>query len=144
MPRWVSTTQVYGKTYAFMNGTSSIYGGVQITQFAPPIPCTCISTVDPLDALRSLRTFLEAFYIALDNFYIRENVNAPLVAKMTVRGAMSFSFHVRILWGKLHPGETFSKTSQTNINQLKDIYLSYGQDWRKDTFIMGATIALRK
>ena len=128
--------QVYGNTYQnIAGGTSSIYGGIQITQFIPVKECTCASTVDPKDALKSLLDFLEQLKSAIADFYVGAHINAPLVAKMTVRGAISFGIFVRLEWGRRNPGNFFDKSSPSDINSLKDLYLSLGRDWRMDTFL---------
>jgi len=137
MPRGRGTVQVYGTTYQYMSGgTSSIYGGIQITQFIPVTACTCTSTIDPMDALKSLMGFLEQLKSAIADFYVGAHINAPLVAKMTVRGAMSFGIFARLEWSRRNPGVFFDKSSPSDINGLKDIYLSLGRDWRMDTFLV--------
>jgi hypothetical protein len=98
--------------------------------------CTCISSVDPLDALKALRDFLNKLYIAIYEFNMSKNVNAPFLTFMSVSGAMKFSLHVRIVWGKIHPGAQFNPDDITHINDLKDIYLSANRDWHSDAFIV--------
>lgn len=101
-----------------------------------PNNCTCISSVDPVDALKALRDFLNKLYIAISEFIMTKNVNAPFLAFMSVSGAMKFSLHVRIVWSKRHPGAQFNPDDITHINGLKDIYLSANRDWHSDAFIV--------
>lgn len=101
-----------------------------------PNNCKCISSVDPVDALKALRDFLNKLYIAIYEFNMGKNVNAPLVAFMSISGAMKFSLHVRIVWSKLHPGVQFNPDDIIHINSLKDIYLSANRDWHSDAFIV--------
>jgi hypothetical protein len=123
-----------------MTGTASIYGGVHITAFSPP--CVCDSTVDPLDTLQTFLDFLRTLYTALESFYIGDNVNAPLVAFMSVAGAMKFSLHSRLVWTKLNPGLKFNQDSIIDINAIKDIYLSAKRDWKSDQFLVMQTLLL--
>jgi hypothetical protein len=133
MPRQRATVQVYGKQSRYLvGGTSSIYGGIQIQQLLPD--CACTPTVDPKDALKSLLVFLDQLKNAIADFYVGAHINAPLVAKMTVRGAISFGIFARLEWGRRNPGNFFDKSSPSDINSLKDVYLSLGRDWRMDTF----------
>ena len=142
MPRTAPSVQVYGKTNPFRVGTASIYGDIQITQYESTIKCICESTVDPLDALRVFLEFLQTLYKAVENFYVTTNVNSPLVAFMSVTGAMKFGVFVRLTWGKLNPDRKFNPNSLADINALKDIYLSFNRDWRSDNFLVTKTFEL--
>lgn len=143
MPRTAPTASVYNKTYSNMNRTASIYGAVKSRPVALPVDCTCESTVNPVDALRVFLEFLNTLYTAVENFYVTTNVNSPLVAFMSVTGAMRFGVYVRLTWGKLNPDIKFNPDSLTDINSLKDIYLSYNRDWRSDNFLVTKTFELQ-
>ena len=127
----LKTTYGYGN-FTRIGKTPTIYG------YGQPIACDCDCqpTVDPRIALQNLVNILEDLLISLKQYKVGENVNAPLVTKMGVRGIMSFAVYSRILWAKLHPGKIFDKTSMTDINGIKDIYLSYNQDWRTDKMLV--------
>jgi hypothetical protein len=127
--------------------SKSIYGSAKsgMAGFTPPIygygrplscDCDCQPTVDPRIALQNLLNILHGLLMSLKQHKVGESVNAPLVTKMGVKGIMSFALYSRIVWAKLHPDKLFNKTSTTDINSLKDIYLSYNQDWRADKMLV--------
>jgi hypothetical protein len=93
-------------------------------------------------SLTNLLNFLNLLYGALQTFYVADNVNSPLVAFMSVNGAMKFSLFVRLTWSKQNPGISFNPKSRMDINALKDIYLSYNRDWHADKFLVTQTIYL--
>lgn len=125
-----------------MYSTASIYGAVKSKPVAPPVDCKCESTVDPLISLQIFLDFLNTLYAAVGLFKIGDNVNSPLVAFMSVTGAMKFSMHTRIVWTKLNPGVIFDMNSSIHINALKDIYLSYNRDWNTDPFLVTQSLML--
>jgi hypothetical protein len=137
-----ATSTIYNKTTSNLNRTASIYGAIKIKPVAYPVDCKCVSTVDPLVALQKFLEFLTTLYTALELFKIGENVNSPLVAFMSVAGAMKFSLHTRIVWTKLNPGVMFDIDSSIHINALKDIYLSYNRDWNTDPFLVTQSLLL--
>ena len=142
MPRTAPTASIYNKTYSNMNRTASIYGAIKSRPVALPVDCTCVSTVDPLVTLQKFLDFLKTLYTAVELFKIGDNVNSPLVAFMSVTGAMKFSMHTRIVWTKLNPGVMFDINSSIHINALKDIYLSYNRDWNTDPFLVTQSLML--
>ena len=127
----IKTTYGYGK-FSRIGKTPTIYGYGETLS----CDCDCQPTVDPRIALQNLVNILEAFLISLKQYKVGDNMNAPLVSKMGMKGMMSFKLYSRITWTKLNPGKTFDVKSQTDINALKDIYLSYNQDWRTDKMLV--------
>lgn len=123
---------IYGDFNSTAGATPSIYG--YGTTFS--CLCDCQPTTNPLIALENLLNILKGFLVSLSNYKTRDNINAPLVTKVGVRGVISFKVYSRILWAQLHPGKVFDITSVTDINAIKDIYLSYNQDWRTDKILM--------
>ena len=133
-----SRTALTGNIYGLVStmNQNTLTGIIDVNDLNTVTPCTCISSVDPVDALKALRDFLNKLYVAILEFNTSKNVNAPLVAFMNITGAMKFSLHVRIVWSKLHPGAQFNPDDIIHINGLKDIYLSANRDWHSDTFIV--------
>jgi len=121
---------VTGRTY-----TPTGIIDVNIINKQPDI-CTCVSSVDPLDALKALREFLSELYTTITRITANTNVNAPLSTFISISGAMKYSLHTRILWTKFNPGVQFNPDNIIHINVLKDIYLSDNRDWHSDTFIV--------
>jgi len=134
------SASVYRRTNAY---TSSVYGLTPSGKKKDTCdPCVCESTVDPIMSLTNFLNFLNLLYGALQTFYVADNVNSPLVAFMSVNGAMKFSLFVRLTWSKQNPGVSFDPKSRIDINALKDIYLSYNRDWHADKFLVTQTIYL--
>ena len=104
--------------------------------------CECESTVNPLVALQNLLNFLNTFRTTLSNYYVADNINAPLSAKMSVSGTMSFRLFARITWGRLNAGTPFDKTCHYHINGLKDIYLANYRDWQTDPILLHASLSI--
>ena len=148
MGRTIGVTRpVYGKPSNFIPpvyGLQSMRigggggGGGQGMPLEPSLtdPCVCLPGFDPLESLRLLDDFISLLIYAMTKFYVSSAVKAPLSAKMTVRGRMPFKVYVRVLWGKQNPGVIFNAYAEKHINQLKDIYLSFGMDWRNDKFLV--------
>jgi len=104
--------------------------------------CECAPAIDPLLALQNLLAFLGAFSSTLENYYVAQDIKAPLSADMSVRGLMSFRLFSRVHWSKLYFGNKFDIMNPAHINGLKDIYLGYNRDWRKDPVIVNASLLL--
>ena len=144
MGRTIGLTEpVYGRPHVYV---PQIYGSAAYLRMGPagsgPFkpsltdPCVCEPGFDPLLSLTLLEQFIEILLISLQKFYVATAVQAPFSADMAFRGRMSFKVFVRILWGRQNPGRPFNVFSQIHINQLKDIYLSHGVDWRSDKFLI--------
>ena len=57
---------------------------------------------------------------------------SAIEGKLTGYAIIPVALRVRIAWTQLYPGEYFDDTNPIRLGQLKDIYLSYGHDWRQD------------
>jgi hypothetical protein len=141
MGRTIGVTEpVYGRPPVYV---PQIYGSAAYLRMGPAgafkpsltDPCVCEPGFDPLLSLTLLEQFIEILLISMKKFYVATAVQAPFSADMAFRGRMSFKVFVRILWGRQNPGKMFNVFSQAHINQLKDIYLSHGVDWRSDKFL---------
>lgn len=104
--------------------------------------CECESSINPLVALQNLLNFLNTFRATLSNYYVAANINAPLSAKMSVSGTMSFRLFARITWGRLNAGVQFDKTCHSHINGLKDVYLANYRDWHMDPILLHASLSI--
>lgn len=134
-----SAVSIYGYR---CSGIKPIYGCkapvVTMVSYDNEHNCECEPAISPLIALQNLLNFLTAFQSTLSSYYVTENVNAPLSAKMTVSGTMKFRLFSRLVWGRTYTGHKFDRTNQTHLNGLKDIYLAYNQDWSNDPFLCAA------
>lgn len=104
--------------------------------------CECEPSINPLVALQNLLNFLNTFKDTLYNYYVADNINAPLSAKMSVSGTMSFRLFARITWGRLNAGVQFDKTCHAHINGLKDVYLANYRDWQTDPILLHASLSI--
>jgi len=120
------------------NTFRNIYG------YDKPTPCICEPTIDPTIALQTLLDFILYFRDTIDNFYVHENINAPFVTSVNIRGMMTFALFARVTWGKLYgkSGAVFNPLSLTDINALKDIYLSHNRDWRTDRQLLHLSLSM--
>lgn len=87
-----------------------------------------------------LLILLNSYTEMVDNFHIMIDVViamtltgvAPFVAEMKVEVKIPLLLRVRITWFQQNPGVTFDIVNKRHLNDIKDLYLQFREDWRKD------------
>lgn len=144
MPRFGSAVSSYGMNGrttlppvygGFSGGGSSalggnLGGGGGCTGCEPNVPfvTTLIEFVQILDSLKS----------SIEQYYEPKRVTAPLTSSLVSKGTMDVRLFARLEWVKRYK-DTYGKFDATNplyINQLKEVFLSLGYDWRMDKWLV--------
>jgi len=98
--------------------------------------CSCISTVDPLNSLITLRNFLYTFKSAITKFYTVENVIVPIDTKITFKGSMTAQTYCLIMWAKLNLGNIFDPENLEHINALIEIHIACNLNWKSNEMLV--------
>ncbi len=100
----------------------------------------------PTTLLQYLVTIAENMKNAIEKFYPAGASLAQYVGEMRFSVRADISLVVRMKWAEVYGKETvisetnevtiirrkFDKTSQVDLLQIKDIYLSFGREWAAD------------
>lgn len=97
---------------------------------------TCDIDLSPLKKVLppSFGAVLAQLYKLIDkiiNIKLTGRINA-IEGKLEGVAIIPLVIRVRIAWVQAYPGEVFDEKSDVNLNQMKDIYLSFGEDWHQD------------
>jgi len=126
-------------TYGGGSGNTSVNGGSgggggggkgsDCTGCEPNVPfvTTLIEFVKILDSLKA----------SITKYFPSISIGSPIEAAMTARGTIDIRMGARVEWIKRYK-DTYGKFDPTNplyINQLKDVFLSFGADWRIDKWL---------
>lgn len=147
MPRFGSAVSSYGvgKTMTppvyggFSGGLSSALGGNLLGSSGGKSGCTgCEPNVPFVTTLIEFVQILETFKSSIDKFFPSMRIGAPIGAKFGAHGTMDVRLYARLEWVRRYK-DTYGKFDPTNvlyINQLKEIFLSLGYDWRIDKWLV--------
>lgn len=110
----------------------SIYGGgagcIKPTQInITPLKLSLPSFFDKM---------LTALHVLVDRLIVVKlsgRINA-LDAELAGYAILPVQIRVRLAWVHTYPGTEFDDKNTSHLNQIKDIYLSYGADWHIDPF----------
>ncbi len=73
--------------------------------------------------------------LAFDTLLVKTVKTTGFLAKMTGTSAASPFMIVYLVWTRMNPGKTFDPEDAFQRNQVKDIYLNMGVDWKDDPVI---------
>lgn len=73
--------------------------------------------------------------LAFDTLIVKSVKSVGFLASMSGRSSASPVFIVYMVWTRMNPGKTLDPTDPYQCNQVKDIYLNMGLDWRSDPVI---------
>ncbi len=83
--------------------------------------------------------------LVLDTLIMTTVKNVGFMGEMTGRSSANIVIIVYMIWSRMNPGTTFDVDSSYQRNQIKDIYLNMGADWRSDPVIGNAkTVSTKK
>lgn len=104
-----------------------------------PADTSCMNLVH--EALEELLSALAPIYDTVWKLFPSHTVSALSIGNMTMKSSVGPIMFVRLKWIEMHPGEKFRKLPEQMI-QLKDIYLSIGQDWIQDPYFKPVDLSL--
>lgn len=110
------------------SGTDSgrlIYGS------STAVPCCVDDLCLTEDLLDNFKMLLGQVEMTVLNLFPATEAKAPFVADMSVRGCLSYTWFVRLIWRKRNPNVEWQGTD-AQILQLLDIYLANGWPWTGD------------
>jgi hypothetical protein len=84
-----------------------------------------------LPSFTTLRTLITTITTLVEQFYPEGKVLAPQVVTMEARANISPALFIRLEWRQANPGIVFT-SSQQQIYQIVDLYISHGLDPTKD------------
>ena len=97
-----------------------------------------IGALLPLFKLQLNTIFVDTvhrFKIVVDTLITAKVKAVSFLGEMGGTSTANAVIVVYMRWVKMNPGVEFSLENKYHTNQVKDIYLSYGIDWRSDPLI---------
>ena len=73
--------------------------------------------------------------VVLDTLIMTKVKNTGFMGEMVGRSTANTVIIVYMIWSRMNPGATFDTDSPYQRNQIKDIYLNMGADWRTDPIV---------
>jgi hypothetical protein len=146
MGRWGTAVSTAGSG---RKNTSQIYTGPGSTTGNPGVSagaggggkgsgCTgCEPNVPFVTTLIEFVKILDSLKSSIIKYFPSMNIGAPFQVTIATRGTMNIRMGARLEWIKRYK-DTYGKFDPTNplyINQLKDVFLSFGVNWQIDKWL---------